>query len=163
MEFAEPAYTIYSSTNLDFDTDLLRYGYTSMTTPNSTYDYNMKTRERKLLKQQEVVGGYNPDDYQTERLWATAKDGTKIPCPLFTKKELRKMAAIQRCCMVMDRMARAWILTFPSTRLSLLDRGFVYALRTSVVVQKWVVSGTRMVRCLKRKTPSPTLLTALSF
>jgi oligopeptidase B len=79
MEFAEPAYTIYSSTNLDFDTDLLRYGYTSMTTPNSTYDYNMKTKERKLLKQQEVVGGYNPEDYQTERLWATAKDGTKIP------------------------------------------------------------------------------------
>jgi oligopeptidase B len=63
LNFGEPAYTIYPSINLDFDTDLLRYGYTSLTTPNSTYDYNMKTQERKLLKQQEVIGGYNPDEY----------------------------------------------------------------------------------------------------
>ena len=68
LNFGEAAYTIYPSLNLDFDTELLRYGYTSLTTPNSTYDYNMDTREKKLLKQTEVVGGYDPEHYQTERL-----------------------------------------------------------------------------------------------
>lgn len=128
MEFAEPAYTIYSSTNLDFDTDLLRYGYTSMTTPNSTYDYNMKTKERKLLKQQEVVGGYNPEDYQTERLWATAKDGTKIPMSIVYKKGLKKDGTNPTMLYGYGSYGASMDPTFSSTRLSLLNRGFVYAI-----------------------------------
>jgi oligopeptidase B len=128
MEFAEPAYTIYSSTNLDFDTDLLRYGYTSMTTPNSTYDYNMKTKERKLLKQQEVVGGYNPEDYQTERLWATAKDGTKIPMSIVYKKGIKKDGTNPTMLYGYGSYGASMDPTFSSTRLSLLNRGFVYAI-----------------------------------
>lgn len=128
MEFSEPAYTIYSSTNLDFDTDLLRYGYTSMTTPNSTYDYNMKTKERKLLKQQEVVGGYNPEDYQTERLWATAKDGTKIPMSIVYKKGIIKDGANPTMLYGYGSYGASMDPTFSSTRLSLLNRGFVYAI-----------------------------------
>lgn len=128
MEFAEPAYTLYSSTNLDFDTDLLRYGYTSMTTPSSTYDYNMKTRERKLLKQQEVVGGYNPDDYQTERLWATADDGTKIPMSIVYKKGIKKDGTNPTMLYGYGSYGASMDPTFSSTRLSLLNRGFVYAI-----------------------------------
>lgn len=128
MEFAEPAYTIYSSTNLDFDTDLLRYGYTSMTTPNSTYDYDMKTRERKLLKQQEVVGGYNPEEYQTERLWATAKDGTKIPMSIVYKKGIKKDGTNPTMLYGYGSYGASMDPTFSSTRLSLLNRGFIYAI-----------------------------------
>lgn len=128
MKFEEPAYTIYSSTNLDFDTDLLRYGYTSMTTPNSTYDYNMKTRERKLLKQQEVVGGYNPADYQTERLWATAKDGTQIPMSIVYKKGIKKDGTNPTMLYGYGSYGASMDPTFSSTRLSLLNRGFVYAI-----------------------------------
>jgi oligopeptidase B len=128
MKFDEPAYTIFSSTNLDFDTDLLRYGYTSMTTPNSTYDYNMKTRERKLLKQQEVVGGYNPADYQTERLWATAKDGTQVPMSIVYKKGIKKDGTNPTMLYGYGSYGASMDPTFSSTRLSLLNRGFIYAI-----------------------------------
>lgn len=128
MEMAEPAYTLYSSTNVDFDTDLLRYGYTSMTTPNSTYDYNMKTRERTLLKQQEVVGGYNPDDYQTERLWATADDGTKIPMSIVYKKGIKKDGTNPTMLYGYGSYGASMDPMFSATRLSLLDRGFIYAI-----------------------------------
>lgn len=128
LNFGEPAYTVYSSINRDFDTPLFRYGYTSMTTPFSTYDYDMTTRERTLLKQTEVVGGYDASNYVTERLWATADDGTQIPMSIVYKKGLKK-----------DGTAPVWIYgygsygsstdpTFSLTRLSLLDRGFVYAI-----------------------------------
>lgn len=128
MEFTEPAYTIYSSTNLDFDTDLLRYGYTSMTTPNSTYDYNMKTRERKLLKQQEIVGGYNPEDYQTERLWATAADGTKVPMSIVYKKGIKKDGTNPTMLYAYGSYGSSTDPAFSSTNLSLLNRGFIYAI-----------------------------------
>lgn len=128
LDFGEPAYTLYSSTNLDFDTDLLRYGYTSLTTPNSTYDYNMKTRERKLLKQQEVVGGYTPADYQTERLWATAGDGTQIPVSIVYKKGIKKEGTNPTLLYGYGSYGASMDPTFSSTRLSLLNRGFVYAI-----------------------------------
>ncbi len=128
LDFGEPAYTVFPSTNLDFDTDLLRYGYTSLTTPNSTYDYNMKTRERKLLKQQEVVGGYNPDDYVTERLWATAADGTKIPMSIVYKKGTQKDGNNPTLIYGYGSYGASMSPFFSSTRLSLLERGFVYAI-----------------------------------
>jgi oligopeptidase B len=128
LNFGEPAYTIYPSINIDFDTELLRYGYTSMTTPNSTYDYNMKTRERKLLKQQEVVGGYNPEDYQTERLWATAEDGTQIPMSIVYKKGIKKDGSNPTMIYGYGSYGASMNPSFSSTRLSLLNRGFVYAI-----------------------------------
>jgi oligopeptidase B len=128
LNFGEPAYTIYPSTNLDFNTDLLRYGYSSLTTPNSTYDYNMRTGEKKLLKQQEVVGGYKPEDYTTERLWATADDGTKIPMSIVYKKGLKKDGNNPTLQYGYGSYGSSTDPFFSSTRLSLLDRGFVYAI-----------------------------------
>jgi oligopeptidase B len=128
LNFGEPAYTVYPSVNLDFDTDLLRYGYTSLTTPNSTYDYNMKTQERKLLKQQEVVGGYNPADYVTERQWATAMDGTLIPMSIVYKKGMQKNSNNPTLLYGYGSYGASMDPTFSITRLSLLDRGFVYAI-----------------------------------
>ena len=128
LNFGEPAYTIYPSINLDFDTELLRYGYTSMTTPNSTYDYNMNTKQRTLLKQQEVVGGYKAEDYQTERIWAEATDGTKIPMSIVYKKGLQKNGNNPTMLYGYGSYGASMDPTFSITRLSLLNRGFVYAI-----------------------------------
>jgi oligopeptidase B len=128
LDFGEPAYTTYASINLDFDTELLRYGYTSLTTPSSTYDYNMRTREKKLLKQQEVVGGYDPSQYETERLWATAGDGTQIPMSIVYKKGIKKDGNNPTLISGYGSYGSSTDPTFSITRLSLLDRGFVYAI-----------------------------------
>jgi len=128
LNFGEPAYTVFPSVNLDFDTELLRYGYTSLATPNSTFDYNMKTQERKLLKQQEIVGGYNADEYQTERMWATATDGTKIPMSIVYKKNLKKDGNNPTLLYAYGSYGSSTNPTFSSTRLSLLNRGFVFAI-----------------------------------
>jgi oligopeptidase B len=128
LNFGEPAYTINPSINLDFDTELLRYGYTSMTTPNSTYDYNMNTKQRILLKQQEVVGGYKAEDYQTERIWAEATDGTKIPMSIVYKKGLQKNGNNPTMLYGYGSYGASMDPTFSITRLSLLNRGFVYAI-----------------------------------
>ena len=128
LNFGEAAYTIFPSINLDFDTELLRYGYTSLTTPNSTYDYNMTTKEKKLLKQTEVVGGYDPEQYQTERLWATADDGTEIPMSIVYKKGMKKDGNNPTLLYGYGSYGASMDPTFSITRLSLLDRGFVYAI-----------------------------------
>ena len=128
LDFGEPAYTVFPSINLDFNTELLRYGYTSLTTPSSTFDYNMKTRERKLLKQQEIVGGYNPQDYQTERAWATAKDGTRVPLSMVYKKGIKKDGNNPTLLYAYGSYGASTDPTFSITRLSLLDRGFIYAI-----------------------------------
>jgi oligopeptidase B len=128
LNFGEPAYVTYSSTNIDFDTDLLRYGYASLTTPNSTYDYNMNTKEKKLLKQQEVVGGYNPSDFETERLWATADDGTKVPMSIVYKKGIKRDGNNNTLLYGYGSYGSSTDPFFSSTRLSLLDRGFIFAI-----------------------------------
>jgi oligopeptidase B len=128
LNFGEDAYTIYPSVNLDFDTELLRYRYTSLTTPTSTYDYNMNAREKKLLKQTEVVGGYDPELYQTERRWATAKDGTQIPMSVVYKKGIVKDGSNPTLLYAYGSYGYSTDPTFSITLLSLLDRGFVFAI-----------------------------------
>ena len=128
IEFEEQTYVAYLSTNLDFDTDLLRYGYTSMTIPNSVYDYNMKTGDAELLKRQEVVGGYEPDEYYAERLFATAPDGTKVPISLVYKKGIKKDRNNPLLLYGYGSYGASMDPYFSSVRLSLLDRGFVYAI-----------------------------------
>ncbi len=128
IDFKEQTYLVYLSTNLDFDTDVLRYGYTSMTVPNSVYDYNMKTGETELLKRQEVVGGYDPDDYFAERIFATADDGTKVPISLVYKKGLLKDGNNPLVLYGYGSYGASMDPYFSSVRLSLLDRGFVYAI-----------------------------------
>lgn len=128
LNFGEAAYTIFPSVNKDFDTPVLRYGYTSLATPGSTFDYNMSTRDKILLKQQEVVGGYNPDDYQTERLWATADDGTRVPMSLVYRKGIQKDGNNNTMLYAYGSYGSSTNPSFSSTRLSLLNRGFIFAI-----------------------------------
>lgn len=128
MAFDEPAYLAYTTTNLEFDTPVLRYGYTSLTTPNSIYEYNMETREHTLLKEQEVLGDFSRDNYVTERHFATAADGTRIPVSLVYRKGLRKNGQNPLLQYGYGSYGYSMSPTFSSARLSLLDRGFVYAI-----------------------------------
>jgi len=128
LDFGEEAYTTYPSANPEYNTSTLRYGYTSLTTPSSTYDYDMNTREKTLLKQQEVVGGYNVSDYVTERLYATAEDGTKVPVSLVYKKGFKKDGSAPLLLYGYGSYGATMDPSFSSARLSLLDRGFVYAI-----------------------------------
>jgi oligopeptidase B len=128
MDFGEPAYMAYTSTNVDFDTPILRFGYSSLTTPNSVYDYNMETRERELKKRQEVVGGHNPDDYVSERIWVTARDGEKVPVSMVYKKGYQKNGEGPLLLYGYGSYGNTIDAYFSSTRLSLLDRGFAFAI-----------------------------------
>ena len=128
LDFGEEAYLAYISTNPDFDTDLLRYGYTSLTTPSSTYDFDMITKEKTLLKQQEVLGDFDPDNYVTERHYASVRDGTKVPISLVYRKGLKKDGNNPLLLHGYGSYGASREPTFSSVRLSLLDRGFVYAI-----------------------------------
>lgn len=128
LDFGEEAYTAYPSNNPEYNTATLRYGYTSLTTPSSTYDYDMNTREKTLLKQQEVVGGYNVADYRTERLYATAKDGTQIPISVVYKQGFEKDGNAPLLLYGYGAYGATMDPSFSSSRLSLLNRGFVFAI-----------------------------------
>ncbi|MGZ4037415.1 MAG: S9 family peptidase [Bacteroidia bacterium] len=128
IRFNEPAYSAHASGNPEYDSHTLRYNYTSMITPASVYDYNMETKERKLMKQQEVLGGYNPSDYVTERLYATAKDGTKVPVSIVYKKGFKKDGNSPLLLYAYGSYGATIDPGFSSGRLSLLDRGFAYAI-----------------------------------
>lgn len=128
LDFGEPVYTAYMSTNVDFETEVLRYGYTSLTTPNSVYDYDMAAKTRTLLKQQEVLGGYNADDYVSERLYVPSHDGVMVPVSLVYKKGLQKNGKNPLVLYGYGSYGASMDAYFSSTRLSLLDRGFVWAI-----------------------------------
>lgn len=128
IDFGEETYSAYISINPDFDTELLRYSYSSLTTPSSVYDYNMNTQEKILLKQQEVLGDFSPDNYHAERLYATARDGVKVPISLVYRKGLEKNGDNPLLLYGYGSYGASMNPGFSSDRLSLLDRGFVYAL-----------------------------------
>ncbi len=128
IDFGEDAYLAYTTTNLEYDTDLLRIGYTSLTTPNTTYDYNMKTREFNLLKQQEVLGGYNPKEYQSERIYVKARDGVKVPVSIVYRKGFKKDGSQPLLLYGYGSYGASMEPYFSSVRLSLLDRGFAFAI-----------------------------------
>ena len=128
MDFGEAIYSAFATTNPSFDTNILRYGFSSMKTPYSTLDYNMDTRESTLLKQTEVVGGHNPDDYVTERLFAPARDGKMIPISIIYKKGFKKNSKGNVLQYAYGSYGATMDPTFSSTRLSLLDRGFAFAI-----------------------------------
>ncbi len=128
IEFPEEAYVAYTSTNPEFDTKLLRIGYQSLTTPNSIFDYNMLTKERVLLKEQEVLGEFNKDDYQSERIMVTARDGKKVPVSIVYKKGFKKDGKQPLLLYAYGSYGNSIDPTFSSARLSLLNRGFAYAI-----------------------------------
>ena len=129
IDFNDPAYAAWIGHNPEFDSEVLRFGYNSLTTPASTFDYHMKTREQVLLKQQEVVGGYAPSDYRSERIWATAEDGTQIPISLVYKEALfSKDGSNPLLQYAYGSYGYSTDPIFSPSRLSLLDRGFVFAI-----------------------------------
>ena len=128
IEFDEPTYDAYLSTNREPDTRVLRFGYESLTTPVSTYDYDMVTRTRMLRKREEVLGGFDPSRYRAERLTATAPDGESIPISLVSRVGTPRDGTSPLLLYGYGAYGISMEATFNSARLSLLDRGFVFAI-----------------------------------
>ncbi|MFC6877569.1 S9 family peptidase [Flavobacterium myungsuense] len=129
LPFEIETYTAYTGTNVDFDTDILRYGYQSMATPSSVIDFNMKTKTKEIKKEQQVLGGkFNKNNYTEERIWATATDGTKVPISMVYRKELKKDGTNPLLLYGYGSYGASMDPFFSSTTLSLLDRGFIFAI-----------------------------------
>lgn len=128
LDFSEEAYTAYTSTNPDFDTDVLRYSFTSLVTPNSVYDYNMKTKKKTLLKQQEVVGGYEALNYKSIRSYAKTQDGKLVYYSMVYKNDVKITPRTPLLIYGYGSYGASMDPYFSSTRLSLLDRGFVFVI-----------------------------------
>ncbi|MFD2572595.1 S9 family peptidase [Spirosoma soli] len=128
LDFGEPAYVAGIGYNPDFNTNVLRYGYSSLTTPSSTFDYNMDTKEKTLLKQQEVLGGFDKNNYVSERVYATVRDGVKVPISLVYRKGTKKDGSAPLLQYSYGSYGYSTDPGFSSTRLSLLDRGFIFAI-----------------------------------
>ncbi|MUP45538.1 S9 family peptidase [Gramella sp. BOM4] len=129
IPFDNETYTAFTAINPDFDTEYLRYNYNSLTTPTSVVEFNMKTREKEVLKEQEVLGGnFDKDNYASERIWATAEDGTKIPVSLVYRKGIKMDGSNPLLQYAYGSYGSTIDPYFSSVRLSLLDRGFIYAI-----------------------------------
>jgi len=128
LEFDEPAYRANLNVNLQFDTNMLRFEYTSMKTPLSIYDYNMAARSKILLKREEVLGGFDPESYAIERLYAPAADGTIVPLSILYRKGVKKDGGNPLLLYGYGAYGLSIDASFASPRLSLVDRGFVYAI-----------------------------------
>jgi oligopeptidase B len=129
LPFDSETYTAYTTTNVDFDTDILRYGYQSMTTPSSIIDFNMQTQEKVIKKEQQVLGGkFDKNNYIEARVWATATDGVKVPISMVYRKDLKMDGTNPLLQYAYGSYGYSMDATFSSTRLSLLDRGFIFAI-----------------------------------
>ncbi|WP_324027905.1 S9 family peptidase [Maribacter sp. BPC-D8] len=129
LPFKSETYTAYVGSNPDFDTEILRYSYNSMSTPSSVIDFNMRTKAKEIKKEQEVLGGlFDKDNYKEERLWATARDGVKVPMSLVYRKD----TVLDENTPILQYAYGSYGSTidpyFSTVRLSLLDRGFVFAI-----------------------------------
>jgi oligopeptidase B len=127
VEFGESAYT-YISSNPEYNSSTFRYEYSSLITPNSVYDYDMKAKVKQLIKRQEILGGYKSDDYVSERLHAVARDGTLIPISLIYKKGFKKNGQAPLLMNGYGSYGVSWDPAFDSGLLSLLNRGFAFAI-----------------------------------
>lgn len=128
VEFPEFSHVVGSGTNVEFDTTLLRLTYSSLTTPTQLWEYDMNTRERKMLKQEEVLGGYDPKDYESRREEAVSHDGTRVPVSLVWKRGMNHQDGSNP--MLLEAYGSYGVSSdpaFDSKVLCLLDRGFIYA------------------------------------
>ena len=151
IAFDEEVYTADADDNVEFDTPWFRYSYESLTTPESTYDFNMVSKEQKLIKEEAVLGGFDRTNYQTERRFATARDGTQVPVSLVYRKGMEKNGQnplLQYGYGSYGFSMEPW---FDADVLSLLDRGFIYAIAHirggSEMGRDWYYNG----RQLKKK------------
>ncbi len=148
IEFPEPVYSTMMGTNIDYKTDVLRFGYMSMVTPRSIYDYNMATKKRELKKQTEVLGGYDPKQYVQERAFAKADDGALVPISIVYKKGMVKNGNNPLWLYGYGAYGITSDPYFSSARLSLLDRGFIFAVAHirggSEMGRQWYEDGKEM-------------------
>ncbi|MFQ6007695.1 MAG: S9 family peptidase [Candidatus Zixiibacteriota bacterium] len=128
VKFPEPVYSFWPNGNREYNTNLVRFTYMSLVTPRSVFDYNMDDKTRELKKQYEVLGGYDPSQYQSERLFATAADGTEIPISMVYKKGMVRNGKNPLLLYGYGAYGASMEPYFSSNRLSLLDRGFIYAI-----------------------------------
>jgi len=129
LPFNSETYAAYTTTNVDFDTQILRYGYQSMGTPSSVIDFNMVTKEKTILKEQQVLGGkFDKNNYEEKRVWATAQDGTKIPMSMIYRKGIALNGKNPLLLYAYGSYGSSMTPYFSSVRLSLLDRGFIYVI-----------------------------------
>ena len=128
LPFNEETYTANVGTNPDFDTDILRYGYTSLTTPSSVIDFNMNDKTFEIKKEQVVIGDFDKENYISERIWAKARDGEMIPISLVRRKDTPLSANTPLLLYAYGSYGYTIEPYFSSVRLSLLDRGFIYAI-----------------------------------
>ncbi|MGA0557134.1 S9 family peptidase [Larkinella sp. VNQ87] len=151
LNFGEPAYVAGIGYNPDFNTNILRFGYSSLTTPSSTFDYNLDTKEKTLMKQQEVLGDFDPANYTSERFFVKSRDGAKVPVSLVYRKGTPKDGSAPLLQYAYGSYGYSMDPTFSSTRLSLLDRGFLYAIAHirggQEMGRKWYDNG----KMLKKK------------
>jgi oligopeptidase B len=128
IQFGDPAYVCYTGTNPEWDTDKLRYGYTSLTTPSGVYEHDLNQGTNVLLKQQEVVGTFNAGDYRSERVWAPARDGARVPVSLVYHKDTPRDGTAPLLLYGYGSYGHSIDPMFSSSRLSLLNRGFIFAI-----------------------------------
>jgi oligopeptidase B len=128
INFPEPVYTVYGEDNPEFNTRALRFTYMSLVTPKSIFDYNMESKERELKKQEEVLGGYDPHKYTSERIYAKADDGAMVPISLVFKKDMVKDGGNPLLLRGYGSYGMSMDPYFSSIRFSLIDRGFIYAI-----------------------------------
>lgn len=144
----ESVYTMGMSTNAEFDTPVVRYSYSSMITPVSVYEYNFATNESELLKQQEIPSGYDKSQYETTRVWAVARDGVKVPVSIVMKKGTKLDGSSPLLLYAYGSYGFSMTPNFSTARLSLVDRGMIYAIAHirggSELGEKWRQDGRMM-------------------
>lgn len=128
IKFPEPVYATGLNVNREFNTSVVRYSYNSLVTPNSTFDYDMNTGKSTLLKQTEVPGGFDKNNYKSERVFATASDGTRIPMSMVYRKGVKLDGSAPLLLYGYGSYGASIPPTFSSTRLTLLDRGVIYVI-----------------------------------
>ena len=148
VSFPEPVYAVYLRENRVYDTDRLRFAYQSLVTPESIFDYDMRMQERELLKQREVLGGYDPSLYESERLFAEAGDGTEIPISIVYRRDKKSDSGNPMYLMGYGAYGASMDPWFSSSRLSLLDRGFVVGIAHvrggGEMGEQWYKSGSML-------------------
>ncbi|MFN2380566.1 MAG: S9 family peptidase, partial [Bacteroidales bacterium] len=128
IDFGEEVYTARPGDNREPDSKILRYNYTSLTTPSSVIDFNMDTKEKTIMKEVEVLGDFDKENYESERIWVTATDGTQVPVSMVYRKGFEKDGTAPLLLYAYGSYGSSTDPSFNSSVLSLLDRGFVYAL-----------------------------------
>ncbi|MBP7475248.1 MAG: S9 family peptidase [Pyrinomonadaceae bacterium] len=141
----ESVYTMGLSGNPEYDTPYIRYTYSSMITPNSTFEFDLKTRQSNLVKQQEIPSGHNKSNYETTRVWATARDGVKVPVSIVMKKGTKLDGRAPMLLYAYGSYGSSMTPNFSTARLSLVDRGMIYAIAHirggSELGEKWRQDG----------------------